>query len=49
MCTGLLKKVVIADNFAIWADNVFNFAQFGGQPTFLILDRRSLFFSANLF
>ena len=34
VCTGLLKKVVIADNFAIWADNVFNFAQFGGQPTF---------------
>lgn len=35
ICSGLLKKIVIANSFANWADDIFSYAQLGGAPTFL--------------
>ena len=32
---GLFKKVVLAEQMAIWSDRVFNTAQMGGDPTFI--------------
>tara|TARA_B100001989_G_C24550951_1_gene474684 strand:- start:3014 stop:4429 length:1416 start_codon:yes stop_codon:yes gene_type:complete len=34
-CIGLFKKVIIADSLAMTANNVFTFAESGGNPTFI--------------